>query len=38
MDKNDLLKQIAEASYNIGYGAKKHFATYDIVEKVPNIH
>lgn len=37
MDKNDLLKQIADAGYNIGYGAKKHFATYDIVEKVPNL-
>lgn len=37
MNKNDLLKQIAETGYNIGYGAKKHFATYDIVEKVPNL-
>jgi hypothetical protein len=36
MNKADLLKQIAEAGYNIGYGAKKHFATYDIVEKIPN--
>jgi len=37
MNKDDLLKQLAEAGYNIGYGAKKHFATYDIVEKAPNL-
>lgn len=37
MNKDDLLKQLAEAGYNIGYGAKKHFATYDIVEKTPNL-
>ena len=37
MNKENLLKQLAEAGYNIGYGAKKHFATYDIVEKVPNL-
>lgn len=35
MDKNDLLKQIADAAYNVGYGAKKHFATYEIIEKAP---
>ncbi|SNS31812.1 hypothetical protein SAMN06265795_102188 [Noviherbaspirillum humi] len=35
MDKQALLKLIAESSYNIGFGAKKHFATFDIVEKVP---
>lgn len=35
MDKVGLLKSIAEAGYNVGFGAKKHFATYDIVEKVP---
>lgn len=35
MDKNTLLKLIAEAGYNIGFGAKKHLATYDIVEKAP---
>jgi hypothetical protein len=33
--KSDLLKQIADAGYNIGFGAKKHFATFDIVEKAP---
>jgi uncharacterized membrane protein len=35
MNKEDFLKQIAESAYNVGYGAKKHFATYDIVEKTP---
>jgi hypothetical protein len=35
MTKDDLLKLIAETGYNVGFGAKKHFATYDIVEKAP---
>ncbi|WP_091858379.1 SLATT domain-containing protein [Methylobacterium brachiatum] len=35
MDKAHLLKSIAETGYNVGFGAKKHFATYDIVEKGP---
>lgn len=30
-----LLKDIAASGYNIGYAAKKHLATYDIVEKAP---
>ena len=37
MTKDDLLKCIAQAGYNVGFGAKKHFATYDIVLKVPGI-
>ena len=37
MTKNDLLKQIAESAYNIGLGAKKSFATFDIVDKIPGI-
>ncbi|WP_289019676.1 SLATT domain-containing protein [Desulfobacter postgatei] len=37
MQKEDLLKQIADAGYNVGFGAKKHFATYDLVEKAPGI-
>lgn len=37
MKKEDLLKQIADAAYNVGFGAKKHFATYDIVEKAPGL-
>jgi hypothetical protein len=35
MTKDGLLKMIAESGYNIGYAAKKHLATFDIVEKVP---
>lgn len=35
MNKLALLKSIAETGYNIGFGAKKHFATFDIVDKVP---
>lgn len=26
---------IAESGYNLGYGAKKHFATFDLIEKMP---
>ncbi len=37
MKKEDLLKNIAEAGYNVGFGAKKHFATYDIVSKLPGV-
>nr|WP_259548294.1 SLATT domain-containing protein [Heyndrickxia oleronia] len=36
IDKNSILKQLAENGYNVGFGAKKHFATFDIIEKVPN--
>lgn len=35
MNKNDLLKMIAQKGYDVGFGAKKHFATYDIIEKAP---
>lgn len=35
MKKDELLKSIAETGYNVGFGAKKHFSTYDIVEKTP---
>lgn len=37
MNRDDLLKIVAETGYNVGFGAKKHFATYDIVSKVPGI-
>ena len=37
MTKEDLLKQIAESGYNIGFGAKKSFATFDLVDKIPGI-
>jgi hypothetical protein len=35
MDKDALLKTIAETGYNVGFGARKTFATFDIVEKAP---
>ncbi len=35
MDKASLLTRIADTAYNVGFGAKRHFATYDIVEKAP---
>jgi hypothetical protein len=37
MKKSDLLKSIAEKGYDVGFGAKKHFATYDIIEKAPGL-
>jgi len=37
MDKSSLLKSIANTSYNVGFGAKKHFASFDIIEKVPSL-
>lgn len=37
MNRQDLLKSIADTAYNVGFGAKKHFATYDIVEKIPGL-
>jgi len=35
MKKEYLLTQIVDAAYDVGFGAKKHFATFDIVEKAP---
>ena len=37
MNKLDLLKSIAEKGYDVGFGAKKHFAPYDIIEKAPGL-
>lgn len=37
MNKEDLLKHIAETGYNVGFGSKRHFATFDIIEKTPSI-
>lgn len=37
MNKDDLLKHITETAYNVGFGAKKHFSTYDIVAKAPGL-
>lgn len=35
MNKDSFLKLIATTGYNVGFGAKKHFATLDMVEKLP---
>ncbi|WP_085693097.1 MULTISPECIES: SLATT domain-containing protein [unclassified Pseudomonas] len=35
MNRDALLKSIAELGYNVGIGCKKHWATLDIVDKVP---
>lgn len=35
MDHQVALKLIAEKAYDVGYTAKLHFSTYDIVEKAP---
>lgn len=37
MNKIDLLKSIADKGYDVGFGAKKHLATYDIAEKAPGL-
>lgn len=37
MTKPDLLKHVAQTGYNVGYGAKKHFGTYDIAAKAPGV-
>ncbi len=35
MKRELLLLEVAQTGYNIGYGAKKNLATYDILEKAP---
>jgi SMODS and SLOG-associating 2TM effector domain 6 len=37
MDKDGLLMCIAETGYNVGFGAKKNFATHDMVQKAPGL-
>ncbi|MBH03161.1 MAG: hypothetical protein CMP08_03400 [Xanthomonadales bacterium] len=37
MTKEGLLRGIAETGYNVGIGAKKNFATHDIVQKAPGL-
>lgn len=37
MNRQGLLRSIAETAYNVGFGAKKNFATHDIVQKVPGL-
>lgn len=36
MNKESLLKEIAINGYNVGFGAKKNFASYDILIKLPS--
>lgn len=35
MNKSAILRSIAESAYNIGFGGKKHFVTYDIYRIFP---
>lgn len=35
--RESLLKSIAEHGYNIGFGAKRHFKSYDILNKMPDM-
>jgi len=37
MKKDKLLVSIAETAYNVGFGGRKHWATYDIVDKIPGL-
>lgn len=37
MEQNDLLKHIAETGYNVGYTAKLHFSSYEMIEKIPGL-
>lgn len=37
MKKDQLLKSIADTGYNVGFGGRKHWATYDIVNKIPGL-
>lgn len=37
MNKDALLKIIADTGYNVGFGGRKHWATFDIVDKVPGL-
>lgn len=37
MNREGLLRSVAETAYNVGFGAKKNFATHDIVQKIPGL-
>lgn len=37
MNKQDLLKSIAESGYNIGFGAEKHYVTYEMYTFLPKV-
>ncbi|WP_182921951.1 SLATT domain-containing protein [Pedobacter planticolens] len=36
MTKDDFLRNLATNGFNIGFGAKKNFASYDIINKLPS--
>ena len=38
MDINNLKKHIAETAYNVGYSAKLHFASYEMIERLPGLN
>ena len=35
MNKPEAFRFVAKKGYDVGFGAKKHFATFDFVEKLP---
>ena len=35
MNRDDLLHHIAEAAYNVGFGAKRNFASHDMLDSLP---
>lgn len=37
MEKDSLLRSIAETGYNVGFGGKKHFMTYDLYRIFPRL-
>ena len=37
MNREGLLRSVAETGYNVGFGAKTNFATHDIVQKAPGL-
>lgn len=37
MEINSLKKHIAETGYNVGYSAKLHFSSYEMIEKLPGL-
>lgn len=37
MDINNLKKHIAETAYNVGYSAKLHFSSYEMIERLPGL-
>ncbi len=37
MNINNLKKHVAETGYNVGYSAKLHFASFEMIEKLPGL-